>query len=72
MHWSILDPAGAGHTIHSINPDAEGKTKIVSRDLSVVNVSASVHRVRRELPHSDLNRTRGWGTCSCGVAAAKA
>jgi hypothetical protein len=50
MHWSILDAAGAGHTIHSINPDATGKTKIVSRDLAVVDVAASVHQVRRERP----------------------
>ena len=34
FHWSILDPAGAGHTIHCVNPDEKGKTKITSQDLA--------------------------------------
>ena len=35
LFWSILDPAGAGHTVHSILPDDKWATKVVSRDLAV-------------------------------------
>ena len=59
MHWSILDPAGAGHTLHSVNPDSTGKTKIVSRDLAVADVKASVHCVSATVdPTTGLKNSR--------------
>ena len=45
MHWSVLDPQAAGHTVHSVNPDKDGKSKVLSRDLAAGHVLESVHKV---------------------------
>jgi len=65
--WSILDPNGAGHTIHSVNPDKEGKTKIVSRDLAAAR--HLMHKVSATVdPSTGLKnqRLKDQGSLVCG------